>query len=160
MEFSLPDILQALVNGKVEFILVGGMAAVAQGAPLNTFDVDIVFAQDPENISRILTVLESLDAIFRIQPSRRLRPNISHLAGNGHINLQTRYGPLDLLTNIGENLHYPDLTQHSRPMRITEGITIQVLNLKTLIELKEQLNGEKDRAMLPILRRTLRESEK
>ncbi len=42
MEFSLPDILQALVNGKVEFILVGGMAAVAQGAPLNTFDVDIV----------------------------------------------------------------------------------------------------------------------
>jgi len=160
MESNLPAILQALIEARVAFILVGGLAAAIQGAPIHTYDVDIVFAQDAENMSRLLEVLELLDAIFRIQPSRRLRPNLSHLSGSGHINLQTRYGPLDVLTNIGDNLRYKDLLNLSTPMRIDESTTIQVLGLQTLIQLKEQLGTEKDRAMLPILRRTLIESQK
>jgi len=158
MEFSLPAILRALVEGRVEFVLVGGVAAVLQGVPIQTYDVDIVFSQEADNLTRALAVLESLDAVFRIQPSRRLRPSVSHLSGSGHINLLSKYGPLDLLTNVGENLRYGDLIGLSQPMRIGEGIVINVLNLKTLIDLKEQLGGEKDLAMLPILRQTLRES--
>jgi len=158
MEFSLPAILRALVEGRVEFVLVGGVAAVLQGVPIQTYDVDIVFSQEADNLTRALAVLESLDAVFRIQPSRRLRPSVSHLSGSGHINLLSKDGPLDLLTNVGENLRYGDLIGLSQPMRIGEGIVINVLNLKTLIDLKEQLGGEKDLAMLPILRQTLRES--
>ncbi|MGA7415462.1 MAG: hypothetical protein WBW33_33635, partial [Bryobacteraceae bacterium] len=71
------------------------MAAVLQGAPIQTYDVDLVYSLDPANRERLLKVLESLDAIFRMQPERRLRPAESHLAGGGHLNLITRYGPLD-----------------------------------------------------------------
>src|SRR5271165_4536004 len=89
--------LRALHDGGVEFILVGGLAGVLNGAPVDTFDVDVVHSRDAANIARLLLVLDALDAVFRMQPERRLRPNESHLASAGHLNLITRYGPLDLL---------------------------------------------------------------
>ncbi|XXX72391.1 hypothetical protein WMF30_32565 [Sorangium sp. So ce134] len=47
---ALADILHALVHHRVEFIVVGGMAAPLQGAPVNTLDIDIVYARSEENI--------------------------------------------------------------------------------------------------------------
>jgi predicted nucleotidyltransferase len=152
--------LRALRDGAVEFIVVGGVAAVLNGAPINTFDVDVVHSRNTANIDHLLPVLDSLDAIFRMQPERRLKPNASHLASAGHLNLTTRFGPLDLLGTIGSNLAYADLLPHSAELEIAEGLSIRVLNLEKLIALKEELGGEKDRAVLPILRRTLEEKQK
>jgi predicted nucleotidyltransferase len=76
------------------------------------------------------------------------------------LNLITRYGPLDLLGTIGRDLGYQDLLPHSTEMDIGGGVRIHVLNLEKLIAIKEELAGEKDRAMLPILRRTLEEMRK
>ncbi len=152
--------LRALCEGGVDFILVGGLAAVVNGAPVVTFDVDVVHSRDAANIARVLPVLEALDAIFRIQPHRRLRPTASHLASPGHLNLVTRLGALDLLGTIGRDLSYQDLLPHSVEMDVAEGLRIRVLDLETLIAIKEELTGEKDRAMLPILRRTLEEKNK
>ncbi len=95
-----------------------------------------------------------------MEPERRLRPTASHLSGSGHLNLLTRSGPLDLLTTIGKNLGYEDLIPHSSEMEIGEGTRILVLDLETLIAIKEELAGEKDMAVLPILRQRLRESRK
>src|SRR5277367_2726356 len=111
-ELKFAAALRALRDGGVEFILVGGLAAAVNGAPVNTLDIDVVHARDPANIARLLPVLETLDAAFRTQPERRLRPNASHLASAGHLNLITRYGPLDLLGTIGRNLGYEDLMAH------------------------------------------------
>ena len=146
-------------NG-VEFILVGGLAAVLNGAPIQTYDVDLVYSREPKNLARLLAVLDSIEAIFRIQPERRLKPTMSHLAGAGHLNLLTRYGPVDLLATIGNGLGYQDLFSHSVEMDIGRGIRIRVLDLETLISIKEQLAGEKDVAVLPVLRQTLREIRK
>jgi predicted nucleotidyltransferase len=159
-ERKLIATLRALQDGGVEFILVGGLAAVLNGAPVDTFDIDVVHSREAANVDRILPVLEALDAIFRMQPERRLKPNASHLASPGHLNLMTRYGPLDLLGTIGRDLGYQDLISHSAELAISEGLRIRVLDLETLIALKEELGGEKDRAMLPILRRTLEEKRK
>ena len=152
--------LRALHDAGVGFVLVGGLAAVLNGAPVNTFDVDIVHSRNAANIARILPVLEALDAIFRLQPERRLRPNASHLASTGHLNLMTRYGPLDLLGTIGNNLAYEDLVPRSVELDVAEGLRVRVLDLETLIAVKEELSGEKDRAVLPTLRRTLEEKRK
>jgi hypothetical protein len=159
-EHKLSATLTALHDGGVEFVLVGGLAAVLNGAPLNTYDVDIVHSREDANIHRLLPVLEDLDAIFRIQPERRLKPNASHLASAGHLNLITRYGPLDLLGTVGRNLGYLELLPLSSDLIIAPGIRIHVLGLETLIALKQELGGEKDLAMLPILRRTLEEKKK
>jgi hypothetical protein len=77
-------ILFALVEAKVDFILVGGLSAVVRGAPITTLDLDLVHSREPENIGRLLVVLESFDAMFRMQRERRLRPSRSILAGRGH----------------------------------------------------------------------------
>jgi hypothetical protein len=152
--------LRALRVAAVDFIVVGGLAAVLDGAPVDTFDVDVVHSREPANIARLLPVLDALDAVYRIQPSRRLRPTASHLESAGHQNLVTIYGPLDFLGTIGRNLNYADLLAHSAEKDVGEGLRIRVLDLETLIEIKEQLGGEKDRAVLPILRRTLEERRK
>ncbi len=152
--------LQALSEGGVDFILVGGVAAVVSGAPINTFDLDIVHSRTETNIGRLLAVLEALDAVSRIQPERRLKPSASHLAGSGHLNLITRYGPLDVLCTIGHNLAYEDLLPHSEELDMGEGLRIRVLDLETQIAIKESIGGEKDRVVLPILRRTLEEKRK
>ena len=100
-------ILQTLVDHHVEFLIVGGVAAVLQGAPINTFDLDIVHSTDPANVSRVLAALDEFDAIYRAQPDLRLRPTASHLSSAGHQLLLTRLGPLDLLGSIGNGRTYP-----------------------------------------------------
>jgi len=157
IEHNFVAILRQLKEAKVEFLVVGGLAAVLNGAPVDTLDVDLVHSRDFANVERLLPVLAALDAIFRLQPERRLRPAASHLSGSGHLNLLTRYGPLDLLGTIGRGLSYQDLLPHSIEMKITDEVLVNVLDLATLIALKEELAGEKDRIMLPVLRRTLEE---
>jgi predicted nucleotidyltransferase len=153
-------LFKALRNRGVEFILVGGLAAVIEGAPINTFDVDVVHARDEENVERLLHALNELDAIFRTQPDRRLKPSVSHLSGTGHLNLVTRHGPLDVLGTIGTGLDYDELLPHSIETDIGEGLRIRVLDLETVIAVKEQLGTDKDRAVLPILKRTLEEKRR
>jgi predicted nucleotidyltransferase len=159
-EGRLLDVLRKLEQSKAEFIIVGGVAAVLNGAPVQTFDIDIVYSASAENIERLLVALASLDAIFRMQPERRLRPTASHLAGQGHLNLITSGGPLDLLGRIGQSLGYEDLLSHCVEMDIGERVRVKVLDLETLISIKEQLGHDKDLATLPVLRQTLKESKK
>jgi hypothetical protein len=154
IEYDFGVLLGVLLDAGVEFIVVGGLSATLNGVPVNTFDVDVVHRRTPENVDRLLPVLESLDAIYRIQPERRLRPVRSALLSTGHQNLLTRYGPLDLLGEIGNRLGYEELVPRSVEILIAENVRVRILNLETLIEVKEKLNGEKDRAMLPILRST------
>jgi predicted nucleotidyltransferase len=157
---DLPAALRALHEGGVEFVVVGGLAAVLNGAPVNTFDLDIVPARNEENVAKLLRVLDGLDAIYRMQPSRRLKPNASHLRSPGHHNLITNCGPLDVLGTIGRGLSYEDLLPRTIDMEIGGGVRVHVLDLATIVALKEELAGEKDLAVLPILRRTLEEKQR
>jgi len=159
-EGSFVAILRTLSGAGVDFIVVGGVAATLYGSPGQTFDVDMVHSQEPENISRLLGALQNLDAIYRIQPERRLRPSASHPASPEHQNFLTRYGPMDLLGTIGRGLSYSDLLSDSVIMKAAEDLTVRVIDLETLIAIKEELATEKDRAMLPILQRTLEERRK
>lgn len=48
------EVLRRLVAHDVEFIVVGGIAAVLQGASITTFDLDIVARRTPGNIERLV----------------------------------------------------------------------------------------------------------
>ena len=89
-----------------------------------------------------------------------VQAGLSHLRSPGHQNLITRHGPLDVLGTIGRGLNYEDILPHSIEMEVAEGLRIRVLDLATIIALKEELRGEKDLAVLPILRRTLIEKQR
>lgn len=156
-------ILRVLVEHKVHFIVVGGVCGVLHGAPIATFDLDIVHSRAPENVCRLLAALEALNARYRGQVQRQIKPQQSHLSSPGHQLLITDAGPLDLLGVIGpvdRGLTYQDLLSRTAEMEVGSGLRVRVLNLDALIRVKEELGQEKDKAVLPILRRTLEESRK
>src|SRR5579864_1367767 len=97
------EILRILATHNVDFIVVGGISAVLNGAPVNTLDLDIVHSRDTQNISRLLAALDELGAEYRDLGGRNLRPAESHLASKGHQLLLTRFGPLDVLGTIGRD---------------------------------------------------------
>jgi hypothetical protein len=152
--------LRVLTRYGVDFVVVGGVGAVLQAAPITTFDLDVVHSTVPVNVSRLLAALEELDAYYRLQPARRLRPNATHLASPGHQLLMTRYGPVDVLGAIGKGRRYADLLPHSIEMEVGEGVRVQVLDLETLIATKEETGREKDLAGLPLLRSALAETRR
>ena len=129
-----------------------------EGVPVHTFDLDVVHSREPGNIGRLLAALESLEAAYRARPE--LRPDVSHLASPGHQLLMTRFGPLDVLGMIGRSRTYDDLLPHTHELEVGEGLRVRVLNLETLIAVKEEVAGERDLAMLPIMRRTLEEKRR
>ena len=62
--------------------------------------------------------------------------------------------------SIGQAMGYADLLPHTIEMEIAPGVSVRVLDLPTLIAIKEALGGEKDLAVLPQLRRTLEEKQR
>jgi hypothetical protein len=157
MEFL--QILTTLRRHNVRFIVVGAVGAVLQGAPINTFDLDIVHATDEDNVTALQAALIELDACFRVQRECRLVPDRSHLRSPGHQLLMTRYGPLDLLGSIGRGHTYEDLAPRAVTMETGAG-PVEVLDLAALILIKEETAQEKDLAVLPVLRRTLERKRK
>jgi hypothetical protein len=151
------SILALLVRHGVEFVVVGGVAANLEGAPMMTYDLDIVHSTEPENAARLLSALGELDAVYRAQPSRRLRPGLSHVCSPGRQLLATRFGPLDALGAIGRGRVYLDLLQDSVEVPVGPDVTVRVLSLERQIEIKQESGGEKDLAALPLLRHTLEE---
>jgi len=101
-------ILRALVDQKVEFIIVGGISAVLQGAPIPTLDLDIVHSRADKNLDRLLSALEFLDACYREHKDRKIRPKRDVLHTSGHLLLATSEGPLDVLGTIGDDFGYDE----------------------------------------------------
>jgi len=117
-----------------------GLAAVLNGAPVNAFDLDIVPARNQENVAKLLSVLEGMNGA-------------SHLSSPGHQNLMTDCGPLDVLGTIGRGMGFEDLVPHTIEMEIGRNKSARAQSGN------EELAGEKDRAVLPVLRRTLQEKQ-
>src|SRR5687767_14368593 len=93
---ALTSILDVLLEHQVGFMLVDALAAVAQGAPITTHDVDIVHARTPENLDRLIAALSVMNARYRGRaPEHPLPPDRRALATTGHSLFATDQGPLD-----------------------------------------------------------------
>ena len=153
------ELLTSLVEGNVAFIVVGGVAAVLGGAPVSTFDLDVVYSLDEANIDRLAGVLEELRAVYIDPSGRTIRPTAERLRVGGHHLLRTRHGRLDVMGSVGNALAYPDLLSRSRTHTV-RGVEFMVLDLETLIATKEAADRPKDRAVLDLLRETLTERKR
>jgi len=153
---DLSALLEGLLKADVKFILVGGLAAVVQGAPVTTMDVDIVHNRSSENIIKLLGFLKSIGAFHRRPDDKVIQPTEQDISGKGHALFTTRLGPLDVLAVIEEGKTYDDLLEHTVDVRF-RGHTIKVLDLKMMIELKRASRDPKDKQRLPVLEETLRQ---
>lgn len=149
-------ILRVLAAHDCRFIVVGGISAVLHGAPVSTYDLDLVHSRDPENVERLLFALAELDARYRHSLGRDLRPGSSHLVGPGHQLLHTRFGDLDLLGSLDGGRSYEDLIGRTDELNVA-GLCLRVVRLDELIEIKRRAARDKDKFVVPILEHTLRQ---
>ncbi|MGB5348135.1 MAG: hypothetical protein WBN10_00955 [Polyangiales bacterium] len=150
MTADVGELLRRLSKAGVEFIVVGGAAAVLHGAPITTEDLDIVHRRTPDNVARLKALLDDLRAHVRELANRRLPVSKSALAGERHVLVTTALGPLDCLGTIVEGRGFEELLSHSETVS-DEGTEFRVVDLPTLIEIKKKTGRAKDRLMLPVL---------
>jgi len=153
---NLSALLKGLSEAGIEFIVVGGLAAVTQGAPVTTFDLDIVHHQTDENTKKLSVFLKSISAIQRRPDDKIIEPTEKDLKAKGHLLLNSRLGPLDILAFIEQGRGYRELLSDAVEIELY-GYKVNVLSLHALIELKRDSKDPQDRYRLPILEETLRQ---
>lgn len=160
MQDGPPDfyrLIEVLSRHEVDFIVVGGVCAVLLGAPVTTFDLDIVHARDAANRKRLFEALRELDAHYREHLPKRISPTFDSLGSTGHHLLGTRFGPLDVLGSIGEGSDYTRLESHVETIELEDGFELRILDLETLIREKERTQRDKDLGTLRILKAMLQD---
>lgn len=152
----------------VEYVLVGGLAALAHGARRPTRDFDcLVRHDDRENLTRLAAAMRELHARLIVEgmsdtEASRLPVVLDAITlENLEISTwRTDAGDLDVLVNIpdrdGKRRSYEEVWASS-VRGILEGVEIRILSIDDLIDSKEWANRPKDREALPELRR-LRDS--
>ena len=161
-EFDPVATLRVLEKHEVEFVVVGGIAARLRGAPLLTQDLDITPARDRGNLERLARALEDLEARLRTanEPDGvRFPLDPALLESAAMWTLTTPHGDLDLVMSPAGTGGYPDLIKDAGELRVAvdPDLEVRVASLADVIRSKEAAGREKDRASLPLLRRTLEE---
>jgi hypothetical protein len=158
--YNFERIFRTLIEHEVDFIVISGMCGVLHGAPINTSDVDIVPSRDPENLERLVSALATQDTYYREHNQTRLRPVAARMGGPGHHLLTTSSGDLDVRGCIAGDRDYSALLPHTVDIKLDSTTTIRMLDLKTLITTKRETGRQKDKLVIPILLRTLEETER
>ncbi len=155
-ELDIEGILEELTRGGVDFLVIGGVAVGFHGYIRATKDVDIVPAPKPDNLKRLASVLERLNAELdgaedfeNDELPDPLDPDTLALGGNWV--LQTRLGRFDVLQWIGDEALWDTLSPNAQQAEI-EGLRVKVVSYEDLVALKEQAGRGSDLEDLKRLR--------
>lgn len=142
---ELNRLLQRLSEADVEFVIVGGFAAMLHGSSLLTRDVDVCAVLTAENLEKLRQVFRDLHPVHRMTPQRlSFLDNPDPGVPLKNLYLQTDFGPLDLLGSITGVGNFTEVNAHAIEIDLF-GRQVRVMSLDDLIKAKETLGREKDR---------------
>jgi hypothetical protein len=156
-EFQPERMLEVLQRHGVRFVLIGGFAAVIHGSPYVTFDIDVVPERGARNFERLSAALDELHARVWTSSEPEGIPfghDEDSLARVAVWNLVTDFGRLDLTLEPSGTRGYDDLARDAVHLAIL-GTEVDVASLADVIRSKEAADRDKDRLVLPVLRRIL-----
>jgi len=150
--FEPGDLLLALTNAQVEFVVIGGVAVGVHHYARATKDLDIVPDPSPANMQRLARLLVEIDAQqvgvgdfspdeFPFDPTDPVQ-----LAEGANFRFETSHGPLDILqwvAGIETDLAYTELAPKAFPVRFRD-IQIQVCALDHLLSMKRAAGRKQD----------------
>lgn len=149
--FDPVDLLRALHDRHVDFIVIGGVAARAHGSPSVTVDLDICYERSRANLEALADVLSALHARLRgADADLPFRANWRALEMGDHFTFTTDAGDLDCLATLTGTGGYADLLRHAVELEIG-GLPIKFAELDDLIRMKRADGHPKDRVELEIL---------
>lgn len=154
--FRPVDILRALADHRVDFVLIGGLAAVVHGSPYATVDVDIVPRRGRANLAKLSEALRALDARVYVSAGEtfRFEHDARSLEDAVVWNLATTYGGLDITFEPAATSGYSDLAERAT-LEDVGGVDVLVAALEDIVRSKSAAGREKDVVVLPALRRLL-----
>lgn len=143
-EFRPSRLLRALADGGVEFVVIGGYAAIAHGSPRLTKDLDISYSPEPANLEALGRVLTTLDARLRdIDVEVPFVADARALRQVELLTLDTRHGPLDLLAAPGGGPGWAALRRDAIEVELDD-VTVPVASLEHLKAMKRAAGRAQD----------------
>ena len=140
-------LLQALTRNGVDFVLIGGLAGMLHGSAYPTFDLDIVYARDRQNISRMTAALREVDVKLRGAPADLPFVLDERTIENGsNFTFETRFGSFDILGHADGMPSYDELRSNSK-LGTIDGIEVRVASIENLISMKRAANRTQDKLM-------------
>ena len=140
---ALGEFIQALDQEKIPSILIGMMAAVEQGAPLSTLDYDFWLDLPKRQVLRVYQIVQKCGGTL-------LAPTFYELRDGTQVNVV--FEPSGLRSFAVE---------FSRcGISHLEGYPVRILPLSRVIASKVAAGREKDLSTVPVLKRTLKLSQK
>ena len=153
-------IIPTLVQSKIKFIIIGGVAAIVHGSARTTFDLDVVYSRDPQNIRRLVQALKPFSPYLRDVPEGLPFIFDEKTVQKGlNFALNTELGYLDLLGEIVGGGAYEDLLPHSQEIEVF-GVKCLCLGLERLIHVKRAAGRPKDFEIIAELEAILEEQKK
>jgi hypothetical protein len=155
MQNFVEQVLKALTEAGVEFVVVGGVSAVLQGVPVVTQDLDLCYRRTPDNVRRMASALRPFRPKLRGLPEGV--PNVVdermfQMGTNFTLDLEGE--DLDLLAEMSGIGGYDDVAPGVIDLEVG-GHPVRVLPLDRLIATKRAAGRAKDLAVLPLLEATL-----
>ena len=142
----LPAIV-LLARHEIDFVLIGGAAGVVHGSSYPTYDVDVAYQVEPNNLERLATALRSVDARLWGAPADvPFILDANSLAAGANFTFVTTLGSIDILAHPDGSPPYEQLKARARAIRI-EGLPVLVASLDDLIRMKEAAGRPKDLLM-------------
>ncbi len=141
---NFSQLLQRLADAGLEFVLVGGFAAVAHGSFHLTRDVDICAVLTEENVAKLRQALGEWNPKHRLTPQKLsflLHPPAGEAVNN--LYLQTDMGMVDILTSIKGVGDFQRLNASAEELEV-DGRRFRVISLRDLITAKEAMGRERD----------------
>jgi len=142
-----------LAEHEVDYVLIGGLAAVLHGSTAMTNDADILPDPATDNLERLGHALRSLDARLRVDGDPdgvAFDPHPSLIASMAMLNMTTRCGDLDLTFTPSGLDGYDGVNERSVTFEVA-GLQLKVASLADIIRSKQAADRPKDHATLPIL---------
>ena len=141
---NLSELTRRLISSEVEFVLVGGFAAVAHGVTLVTRDVDICCRFSESNLMRIQKAFEGLNPVHRSRPDLELALTLEQCAALKNLCLKTDLGVVDCLGEVLGVGDFDEVQKHSVEVELPFG-KCKIMDIDTLIRAKEAMNRDHDR---------------
>jgi hypothetical protein len=147
-EFQPKPLLRSLIDHGVDFVVIGGLAGMARGSSYPSYDLDIAYARDNDNLEALAAALREVKATLRGAPANL--PFIldrKTLRQGSNFTFDTPWGPFDILGDVSGAPPYERLrTEAGEPLTI-EGEQVIVASIDHLIAMKEAAGRPKDKLM-------------
>lgn len=154
--------VKALVDAGVNFVIIGGFAAVVQGATFLTRDLDICYERSPENLKRLVAAFTAFHPRLRGAPEGAPFLFDERTLSQGmNFTLSTDVGDIDLIGEVAGFGGFSEFATDAAQISLY-GVSFRAASPDSLIRSKRAAGRPKDLKALPELEalRQLREQEK